>query len=269
MLIILIICPFIVSCGDKRQSRSHQKPYVWDSYNIPDIEFDLMPVNELVDKINKEVEKASNGKVKKAIVIDSTPAKIVNYSSDKTLSPHIEQMIEDYRKNEKEMAKKGARGYETTLYSGPFQGNHSFCCLFMGLDTGLKMDPKEDALYLRRNPDLLECRVYSVSAKLEAFLEQLQKQKHMHVNIEPIVSAFIRATDYSFHWGVDIPTGHNSWASYSYPDITFKYIPDSPSIIVIATPDEHKRATDALKKKDIGKERKNNYTASLAKSPCD
>lgn len=256
IFIVFALITIFVSCREKKQSRSHQQPYAWDSYNIPDVEFEVMPVTELVDKINKEVSKTSNGEVNNAIVIDSTPVKIATFNTDPRLTSYIEQMIKDYRENEKELIKKGACGYESTLFSGPFKGNHSFVCLFMAPGIGLKFDPQKDALYLRRTPNLLECRIYGVSDGLKDLLKQLQKQRKMHVDTEPMGSAFIRATDYKFSWSVMVPYGHNSWRGHTFPNKVFKYIPDLSAMIVIAVPDEHKRGIKALKKKGLWLERK-------------
>jgi hypothetical protein len=226
----------------------HQRPYDWDRFVLPMMEFKQEPISNVVKAVNDAVRSASKGSVAQAVVLDATPAPIKKVASSAEIEHRMDELISAYRKNEEDLLKQGADGYESAPYTGPMGGGHSLGCTFQMFvsEADLGYEERPDAIHLWRMPSALECRAYKVTAGLTARIEEEHKAKNYLVDAEPIVSVLANVT--GIHtWSYTVPNGPTSSHSESRFDKVFKYLPDSNLILAIATPEEHAQAETRLK----------------------
>jgi hypothetical protein len=236
---------------------STQDPAAWKGYALPKMEFQGQPMTTVAATINAAVQKASGGAISHAVILDATPAPIEKVAADDELSHEMDRLIGDFRRHEQELVQKGASGYETMPYSGTVGGNIPLRCLAeeLELDNGLEVKIEADAIRLSRRPGRYECRAYGISDGLRRLMEQERSANRLHVNAEPIVSAF--ATASGIHeWSVMLPEGPNRWVGEFRFDKVFRHIPNRRLILAIATPEEHREAESRLRSKITGQDRR-------------
>lgn len=225
---------------------THQLPYKWDSYVRPDLQFTMEPMSNVITKVNSVIRDVSGGAVPEAIKLDTTPTRILKINSDASLDPYMDQLIADYRENEKEMNRCGTIGFENTPFTGDLDGHHSLWCTLVGTNNGgLNWEAKKDALHVSRMPCEMECRAYRVTSALTELMETNRKANYLHVGCEPIVSALIDATGI-YSWSIMVPDGPNSWKGEFRYDQVFLYIPEAGVILALTTPEEHAKAQERL-----------------------
>ena len=254
--LVLVIAILVGLCGWSWKHRkhgppirhgvAHQLPYKWDSYERPDLQFTMEPMSNVIAKVNSLIRELSSNAVPEAIKLDTAPTRIVKVGSNASLDPYMDQLIADYRENEKEMNRRGAEGFEGTLFTGDLDGHHSLWCTLVGPGNGgLNWEPKEDGLHASRMPCAMECRTYPVTDALNELMETNRNANYLHVGCEPHVSALIDAT--GIHsWSIMLPDGPNSWSSESRFDKVFRYVPEAGVILALATPAEHAAAQQRL-----------------------
>ena len=226
----------------------HQRPYNWDKYVLPRMEFKQEAITNVIVTVNNAVRLASHGAVTQAVVLDATPAPIKKFAPTKEIETEMDALISAYRKSEEDLLSRGASGYESAPYTGPMGGGHSLGCTFQMLVdfAGLGYEERPDAIHLWRIPNSLECRAYRVTPGLTARIEQEHKTGSYLVEAEPIVSVLANVTGIN-SWSYTVPDGTNSAHSESRFSKVFKYVPDSNVILAIATPEEHEQAELKLK----------------------
>jgi len=230
---------------------AHQLPYKWDSYVRPDLQFTLEPMSNVIAKLNAVIRNVSSNAVPEAVKLDTTPTKIVKVGSNPSIDPYMNQLIADFRENEKEMSGRGAEGFESTPFTGSLDGHHSLWCTLAGPDNGgLEWEAKHDALHVSRMPRLMECRVYRVTDGLVERMRQQRSKGEYKVDAEPLVSALIYETDIH-SWSIMVPEGPNAWSGEFRYDKVFKYVPSLKVILALATPEEHASSEKRLKESGL------------------
>ena len=155
---------------------SHQLPYKWDSYDRPNLKFEMEPISNVIAAVNSAIREASDGEVPEATRLDTTPTRIVKVNSDPPLDAHMDQLIAEFREHERAMNEVGAQGFEGTPFTGIVHGRHSLGCTFLITEAGgLHWEAREDALHASRKPREMECRPYRVTDELFARMEQQRK----------------------------------------------------------------------------------------------
>ncbi len=231
----------------------HQLPYKWDSYVQRDLEFEMAPMSNVIKAINAAICEASEGEVPEAIKLDTTPTRITKVNSDPTLDQQMDQLIADFRENEKEMERKGAWGFESKPYTGRVDGDHSLGCtlVMMGSD-GLQWEPKEDALHVSRSPREMECRVYGVGDELIRTTEDwiAKGRTHAEPDWDPVCFVFVKMAKMR-SWSIMVPSGpHSASGEFRLNKVT-KYLPDRKVILALDTPERHKKAEELLKQENM------------------
>jgi hypothetical protein len=226
---------------------AHQLPDKWDSYVRPDLQFILEPMSSVITKVNAVIRDVSSSAVPEAIKLDTTPTEIVRVGSNPPLEPYMNQLIADFRENEKEMNRRGAEGFENTPFTGSLDGHHSLWCTLVGpRNGGLFWEAKDDALHVSRMPRVLECRPYRVTEGLATQMREQRSKGQYKVDAEPLVSALIYETDIH-SWSIMLPEGPNAWSSEFRYEKVFKYVPSLNVILALTTPEEHAAAEKRLK----------------------
>jgi len=230
-----------------RRGVAHQLPYKWDSYVRPDVQFTSEPMTSVIAKVNAVIRDVSSNVVPEAIKLDTTPTQIVKGEADPSLDRHMDQLIAAFRENEREMNRRGAEGFEGTLFTGDLDGHHSLWCTLVGPGNGgLNWEAKEDALHASRMPRVMECRAYAVTGALNELMEANRRANYLHVGCEPHVSALIDAT--GIHsWSIMVPDGPNSWKGEFRYEQVLRYVPEAGVILALATPEEHAKAQERLR----------------------
>lgn len=221
---------------------------VWERYTLPRMEFQQQPMTTVAATINAAAQKASGGAVTRVVILDATPAPIERVAPDDELSHEMDRLIGDFRRHEQELIQKGASGYETMPYTGTVGGDIPLRCFAEEVEmlNGLEVRTGADAIRLSRRPARFECRAYRVSDGLRTFMEQERAANDLHVDAEPIVSAF--ATASGIHeWSVMVPAGPNGWVGEFRFDKVFRHLPERGVILAIATPEEHSGAKTRLR----------------------
>lgn len=231
----------------------HQLPYKWDSYVQRDLEFEMEPMSNVIKAVNDAISETSGGQVPEAIKLDATPTRIVKVNSDQTLNEHMDQLIAEFRENEKEMLRKGARGFESTPYTGVIHGNHSLGCtlVMMGSD-GLQWKPKEDALHVCRFPSEMECRAYRVNDVLIRTTEDwiAKGRTHAEPDWDPVCFVFVKMAKMQ-SWSIMVPSGpHSASGEFRLNKVT-KHLPDMKVILALDTPERHEAAEEHLRQNDM------------------
>ena len=246
-VLIVPLCTFVLTACSKV---AHQRPYRWDAFALPEQHFTNATITEVVSIVNATVAKASSGSVTQAVFLDTTPAGIIVYPFDTALKGDMEELVEDFRRDETNRVSRGACGFETLRYTGAFMARHSLACELREVAewAQLEYQEKPDAIHLGRNPTRLECRAYKISSGLKQMAEELEKQNQVRVDTEPVISAFIDVT--SVHlWSIDVPTAANEiTGEFRYANV-FKFLPEQSVLLVIETQDAHVTATKNLKDK--------------------
>jgi hypothetical protein len=227
---------------------AHQRPYKWDQYPVPRLRFTNEPIVNVISNVNDAVRVLSKGAVQQVILLDTTPVRISKFAPNPGIEQQMEDMIRVFRQHEEEMRKKGADGFETGIYTGGIGGGHSLGCVLqeLAMGAGLGYEEKEDGIHIRRDPQEFECRAYKISDRLVSWMEQKRKANDLHVDAEPIVSAFAQAT--GIHsWTIMVPDGPNSSTGEFRFDKVFRHLPDAGIILALATPEEHSNALARLK----------------------
>ncbi len=234
-----------------RRTIAHQLPYKWDSYVRPDLQFTLEPMSNVIAKVNTLIRGLSSNAVPEAVKLDTTPTKIVKVASNPSLDPYMNQLIADFRDNEKEMNRRGAEGFENTPFTGSLDGHHSLWCTLAGPGNGgLEWEAKDDALHVSRMPRGIECRPYGVTDGLVKRMRQQRSKGEYKVDAEPLVSALIYET--GIHsWSIMVPEGPNAWSGEFRYDKVFKYVSTLNVILALATPEEHAEAEKRLKASEL------------------
>lgn len=184
------------------------------------------------------------------MILDKTPAAIIVYASDPALKEDMDKLIEDFRRDETNWMNRGACGFETFRYTGAFMAGHSLGCELRVLADWAELDYEEkpDAIHLRRNPNHLECRCYSITSGLKQTAEDFRRRNQVRVDTDPVTSAFIDVARV-YLWSIDVPTGPNeAIGEYRYASV-FKYLPEESVLLVIETPQAHEAAVKLLKEK--------------------
>jgi hypothetical protein len=226
----------------------HQRPYKWDQFVIPRMEFTQEPVSNVVKAVNDAVRAASRGTVEQAVMLDATPASVRKFAPNPEIDRRMDAMISVFRQHEQEMLRNGANGYESAFFTGQMGGGHSLGCTFQELvtATGLGYEERADGISVWREPRYFECRAYRISNGLLNLMEQKRRANHLHVDAEPIVSALAQAT--GIHsWSITVPDGPNSWHDETRFDKVFQPLPDLGLILALGTPEEHATAEARLK----------------------
>lgn len=225
-----------------------QRVPVWDRYRLPRMEFRAQPTTAVIAAINAAVQTASGGAVNLAVILDPTPAPIQKVAPDDGLGREMDGLIEDFRRHERELVRKGASGYETTPYSGTVGGGIPLRCFAEELEllSSLEVRTGADAIHISRRPPQLECRAYRISDGMRRLMEQKRKANQLHVHAEPIVSAF--ATASGIHeWSIMVPNGPDGLVSEFRFDKVFCHLSARDVILAIATPEEHREAETQLR----------------------
>jgi hypothetical protein len=225
---------------------AYQLPYKWDSYVRPDLQFSIEPMSHVIAKVNSVIRDVTKGAVPEAIKLDATPTRILKVGSNASLDPYMDQLIADYRENEKEMSRRGARGFESAPFTGHVLGHVTLWWLAEQDEGGLIWEAKEDALHASRRPHEMECRVYPVTDALNELMEENRRTNNYKVDCEPHVSALINATGI-YSWSIEVPTGPHSWISEFRYTKVFRYVPEAGVILALATPEEHATAQERLR----------------------
>jgi hypothetical protein len=248
LLLAICLATGIWFRGPSSPRIAHQRPYKWDQYLIPEIRFTNEPISNVVSSINHSVWVLSKRLVERVILLDTTPIQISKFTARPDIERQMDEMILAFRRHEDEIIRRGARGYESGHYSGRMGGGHSLGCTFQELaeELGLSYEEREDGIHMRRDPHELECRAYSISKGLAAVMEQKRRANDLHVDAEPIVSAFAQATQIH-SWTVDVPDGPNSYVGEFRFDKVFRHLPDAELILALAVPAEHAEAVKRLK----------------------
>ncbi len=162
----------------------------------------------------------------------------------------MEQLIADFRMDETNWMKRGARGFETVQYSGTLMARHSLACGFQELAewAGLNYEEKTNAIYLGRNPAHLECRSYKITLGLKQMAQDLGKRNQVRVGVDPVTSAFIDVAKV-YMWSINVPTGPDGLIGGHRYDKVFKYLKEKSVLLVIETPEAHTAAVKNLKEK--------------------
>jgi hypothetical protein len=226
----------------------HQRPYKWDAFVLPMMNFTNEPIVNVVKAVNDAVRKASGGTVETAVHLDSTPAPVKKFAPNAEVDGEMDRMIAAFREYEASMLKRGANGFESAPYSGPMGGGHSLGCTFQMCvqPSGLGYAEQPDAIHLWRQPRTLECRAYSITPPLVARIEPERKSNSYLVDAEPVVSVFAHATG-SFEWTLMVPDGLNQWVGEERIDKIFRHLAGQNLILAIGTPEEHSEAESRLK----------------------
>jgi hypothetical protein len=227
---------------------AHQRPYKWDQFAIPRIQFTQEPLSNVFNKVNEAVKQASHGAVQQVVIFDTSPVQITKFAPSKEIEEQMDDMISAFRAHEKEMASKGKDLYENGTYSGLMGGGHSLGCTLQELALGSELGYEEraDGVHIWHDPRVFECRAYRISEGLTALMEAKRRANDLHVDAEPIVSAFAQAT--SIHsWSFWVPDGPNRLSGEFRFNKVFRHLKDSGLILALATPEEHKEAESKLK----------------------
>jgi hypothetical protein len=227
---------------------AHQRPFKWDRYPVPRLRFTNEPIANVVKSVNDTVRSLSKGDVQRVVLLDTNAVQIVKFAPSAGIEEEMDAMILVFRKHEEEMKKRGADGFETGLYTGQIGGGHSLGCVLgeLALGAGLGYEEKEDGIHIQRDPCEFECRAYKISDRLVSLMEQKRQANDLHVDAEPIVSAFAQAT--GIHsWTIMVPDGPNSSTGEFRFDKVFRHLPDAGIILALATPEEHSNAVARLK----------------------
>lgn len=226
---------------------AHQRPYKWDQFAIPRIQFTQEPLSNVFSRVNEAVKQASHGAVQRVVIFDNTPVQITKFAPSKEIGEEMDEMISAFRAHEKEMASNGKDVYESGTYSGTMGGGHSLGCTLQDLASdGFGYQERADGVHIWREPSRFECRAYKITDGLCSLMEAKSRTNDRYVDAEPIVSAFAQAT--SIHsWSVWVPDGPNSLSSECRFNKVFRHLKDSALILALATPEEHKEAESKLK----------------------
>ncbi len=248
LTVVLTLLVGVLAIRTSRPSVVHQRPYKWDAFVLPMMNFTNEPIVNVVKAVNDAVRKASGGAVESAVVLDCTPAPIKKFAPNAEVDGEMEHMIAAFREHEAAMLKRGANGFESAPYSGPMGGGHSLGCTFqMSVDwSGLGYAEQPDAIHLWRLPRTLECRAYSITPALLARIEPERKSNNYLVGAEPVVSVFALATK-SFEWSVMVPDGPNRSRGEERFDKIFRNLASQNLILAIGTPEAHSQAQSRLK----------------------
>jgi hypothetical protein len=204
-------------------------------------------MSSVIAKVNAVIREVGSNAVPEAIKLDTTPTEVVKVGSDPSVDPYMNQLIADFRENEKEMSRRGAEGFENTPFTGSLDGHHSLWCTLAGPGNGgLHWEAKEDALHVSRLPRVMECRAYRVTDGLLERMRQQRSKGEYKVDAEPLVSALIYETDIH-SWSIMVPEGPNAWSGEFRYDKVFKYVPSLNVILALTTPEEHAVAEKRLK----------------------
>ena len=227
---------------------AHQRPYKWDQYLVPEKRFTNEPISNVVSYVNESVRNLSRSAVPQAVFLDTTPSQTSKFAPDPEIERQMDEMISAFRQHEEELKKRRAEGFETGLYSGVVGGGHSLGCIFADLasNAGLGYEEKPDGIHMRREPHELEYRAYRIARALVTLMEQKQKANDLHVDAEPIVSAFAQAAEIH-SWSVMVPDGPNSATGEFRFDKVFRHLPEAHLMLALATPEEHSNAVVRLK----------------------
>lgn len=227
---------------------SHQRPYRWDAFVLPEQNFSNATIIDVVAKVNALVTQTSKGSVTQAVCLNTNPADIVEYPPDPAIKAEMDKLVGAYWKDETNWLNRGACGFETCRYTGKFMARHSLGCGFQELASRAQLDCEEkpDAIHLGRNPTHLECRAYKISPKLKLMAEDLKKQNQIRVDMNPVTSAFVDVSRVSL-WSIDVPTKPNGTTGEFRAASVFSYLPERSVLVVIETPEAQKLAEKNLK----------------------
>ena len=245
---LLICCVVGLLWARRANAVAHQRPYKWDQFPIPLIQFTQEPLSNVFSRVNDAVKQASHGAVQQVVIFDNTPVQITKFAPSEEIEEQMDDMISAFRAHEKERAGKGTDLYENGTYSGLMGGGHSLGCTLQMLASGSELgyEEREDGVHIWPEPRHFECRAYKVTDGLRSLMEAKRRANDLHVDAEPIVSAFAQAT--SIHsWSVWVPDGPNSLSSEYRFNKVFRHLKDSALILALATPEEHKEAESKLK----------------------
>ena len=226
---------------------SHQRPYRWDAFVLPEQDFSNATIIDVVAKVNALVNQTSKGSVTQAVCLNIRPTDIVEYASDPAIKAEMDKLVEAYRKDETNWLNRGACGFETCRYTRKFHARHSLGCEFQMLADWVQLDYEEkpDAIHLGRYPTHLECRAYKISPKLKLMAEDLKKHQ-IRVDMNPVTSAFVDVLRTSL-WSIDVPTKPNDLTGKFRAASVFSYLPEISVLVVIETPEAQKLAEKNLK----------------------
>src|SRR5215831_11486348 len=121
---LLICCAVGLLWARKVNAVAHQRPYKWDQFAIPRIQFTQEPLSNVFSRLNEAVKQASHGSIQQVVIFDSTPVQITKFALSKEIDEQMDDMISAFRAHEKEMAGKGTDLYENGAYSGLMGGGH-------------------------------------------------------------------------------------------------------------------------------------------------
>jgi len=227
---------------------AHQRPYKWDQFAIPRIQFTQEPLSNVFSTVNQAVNQASHGAVHQVVIYDNTPIQITKFAPNKEIDLQMDDMISAFRAHENEMASNGKDFYESGTYSGTMGGGHSLGCALQDLASGVNLgyQEREDGVHIWREPKSFECRAYRITDGLRSLMEAKRRTSDLHVDAEPIVSVFAQVTSIQ-SWSVWVPDGPNRQTSEYRFSKVFRHLKDSELILALATPEEQKEAESKLK----------------------
>lgn len=240
----------ISSFSPDRSNIDHRPRHAIDRFILPKIQFSETPVSNVVTAINGAVHRTSKGVVGQYIKLDTAPTPIGKFAPNSDINDRMDLMIANYRQHEQRMVERGSRGYESARFTGQIGGPHALALRYtiqdMASTLGLDYEVRVDGIYMWRRPRQLECHAYRISPSLINLAAQQRQANALHVGVEPVVSAFAKATGIT-SYGFTIPTGPNTWEGELYFDKVFQHLPDLGIILAVGTPEEHATAQARLK----------------------
>ena len=161
---------------------AHNCPYEWNIQLTKGIVFKETPVSKVVDQINAAVREATKGRIKNAIILDTTPVTITRETADPEMSRLMGVLIDRYQKEMAPVIAKGAAGYETCQVTDDIKPNFHLACEISMIAAAAEMRymEKKEGAVLSRWPKALECRAYKVSDALLRRVEEKQKAGQIH-----------------------------------------------------------------------------------------
>lgn len=227
---------------------AHDCPYDWNIKLAKGIAIKETSLSNAVDQINAAVREATKGRIQKVIILDTTPVTITKETTDPEIGQQMDILIDRYQKEMVPIIAKGAQGYETCPVIEEIIPNFPLACQISGVAAGAEMgyEEKKEGAVLSRWPKTLQCRAYKVSDTLLKFVEEKQKAGKISTDFKPVPVVF--AQESGMTWTVMVGTGPRSFSGDFVLDAVTLYLPDKKLMLILETPEGHKKVTDNLKK---------------------
>lgn len=252
---ILLTVVIVIGCAPAT-GLGHGCPYEWNVSLPYGLKFRGTPLTNAIDAINLAVRKTTKNKIPRAVILDPNSHTIAKVTSDSTIASGMDLLIQRYHKEMAPLFAKGFMGHESFRVTDDYPPNMPLACQVESIAVSAGMGYKEtkDGLVLIPWWKALECRAYKFKAGYLEPAEGAPRAGQPGSYFSSIRDFFARESGMTrFVMVPDGPqtVGHGSAGSQSVLDAVTLYMPDKKLMLIIETPEGHKKVEENLKKKGL------------------